>query len=202
MFTGLITHCLPILRSTRAGTGLCIETANPWHAAGPDQVVAGESIAVSGCCLTAVGPIHSSLVFDLSEETLSRTWFGAAQVGRLLNFERSVRLSDRLGGHLVSGHVDGTGRIAEITDVGDGGRVFSFRAPDNFGRYLIEKGSVTIDGISLTVVAPEQGCFKVAVIPTTLAETSLGRARVGDLVHLEADMIGKWIERLLLRQHP
>ena len=114
-----------------------------------------------------------------------------------MNLERSLRLSDRLGGHLVSGHVDGLGTILSIEDSGDGGRLFTFSVPPAFERYQIPKGSVAIDGISLTVVDPRGPAFDVAIIPETLERTSLGAADVGQRIHLEADQIGKWIERLL-----
>ncbi|MFT4543313.1 MAG: riboflavin synthase [Planctomycetota bacterium] len=143
------------------------------------------------------------MAFDLSQETLERTWLGTlasekSWPDREINLERAMRLGERLDGHMVSGHVDGEGRILGIEDVGDGGREFRFEVAQELSHYLIEKGSITIDGISLTVVGPT-GCeFKVAVIPVTLALTSLGRARVGDAVNLEVDMVGKWIERLLV----
>jgi riboflavin synthase len=137
------------------------------------------------------------LDFDLSAETLERTWFAELTAGRLLNLERAMSLGHRLGGHLVSGHVDGVGRIVEIQDSGDGGAVFTFEVAAGLDRYLIEKGSVTVDGISLTVVEPRGCVFDVAVIPLTLSQTSLGRAQVGERVNVEADLVGKWIERLL-----
>jgi len=136
-----------------------------------------------------------------SAETLEKTWFGelarGRSVDRTVNLERSLRLADRLGGHLVSGHVDTVGEIAGIADSNDGGRVFTFDVPPAFERYLVEKGSVCVDGISLTVVSPRERLFDVAIIPETLKRTNLGTAEVGQSVHLEADMIGKWIERLL-----
>ena len=162
----------------------------------------GESLAISGCCLTLAecgadeGPA-GTLAFDLSAETLSLTMFADLVAGRTLNLERSVRLMDRLGGHLVSGHVDGVGAIAGIEDSGDGGSLFTFEVPAGFERYLIPKGSVAVDGISLTVVQPEGRRFRVAVIPETLERTSLGSATPGQRVHLEADQVGKWIDRLL-----
>lgn len=197
MFTGLISHCVPVLRAEPIGRGMWLRIPNPWKDSPADRVQPGESIAISGCCLTAVEPIGGELVFDLSAETLARTWFGELASGRRLNLERSVRLADRLGGHLVSGHVDATGRILEIRDSGDGGREFRFGVPEGLRRYLIDKGSVTVDGVSLTVVGPGDGAFRAAVIPTTLAMTSLGSAMVGQSVNLEADMVARWIEQLL-----
>jgi riboflavin synthase len=160
----------------------------------------GDSVSVSGCCLTVVSREPSGadtvLAFDLSAETLARTHLGRRSETRV-NLERSVRLSDRLGGHLVSGHVDGLGRIAAIEERGDRGAEIAFEVPRELERYLIEKGSVALDGISLTVVEPRGREFRVAVIPETLRRTTLGEARVGDPVHVEADLVGKWIERLL-----
>jgi len=135
--------------------------------------------------------------YFLSAETLARTWFGRLVPGMSLNVERSLRLGDRLGGHLVSGHVDGRGRVASIEESGDGGRWLVFEVEDGFERWLVEKGSVSIDGISLTVVSPAGSGFLVAVIPETLRRTTLREAEVGRAVHLEADMVGKWIDRLL-----
>jgi riboflavin synthase len=156
-------------------------------------------VAVSGVCLTVVGEpaLGSDLIFDLSAETLERSWFGDLAPGRPVNLERSLRMGDRLGGHMVSGHVDGMGSIEAVEDSGDGGRLFRFRVPSELERYLIEKGSVTLDGISLTVVEPAGGHFAVAVIPETLEVTSLGSAVPGQRVNVEADLVGKWIEKLL-----
>ena len=109
-----------------------------------------------------------------------------------------MRLVDRMGGHMVSGHVDAVGRVARIEDPGDGGRLFVFEVPEGFERWLLDKGSVTVDGISLTVVDPNGREFAVAVIPETLARTCLGSAEPGQAVHLEGDMIGKWVEKLVV----
>ena len=144
-----------------------------------------------------MGTPGADMVFDLSAETLDCTHLGQAAVGQLFNLERALEVGARLGGHIVSGHVDGAGEVVGIEDVGDGGRVFSFEVASGFERYLVDKGSVTIDGVSLTVVAPEGRRFDVAVIPETLRVTTLGSAKVGDRVHLEADALGKWVERLL-----
>ena len=199
MFTGLIeatAEALELRPAGESGRGARLLLGAPsrdW------DLTPGESIAVSGCCLTlADAPTAGGeLVFDLSAETLERTWFDEIEDGRPLNLERAMPLGHRLGGHLVSGHVDGVGRIADIRSAGDGGSVFTFEVPQGLERYLIEKGSITVDGISLTVVEPKLRRFDVAVIPVTLAETSLGGARVGQRVNLEADLVGKWIERLI-----
>ena len=205
MFTGIIEARTPVVAVEAQGTGLKVVLEAP---EGVWDVVGGESVAVSGVCLTVagiespdgaaleVGSSGALLSFDLSKETLDRTWFGELEPGRLVNLERSMRLGDRLDGHLVSGHVDAVAEIVAIEDSGDGGRRFRFEVPEGFQRWLIDKGSVTIDGVSLTVCDPAASCFDVAVIPVTLGVTNLGEAEVGQLVNLEADTIGKWVARL------
>jgi riboflavin synthase len=201
VFTGIVEAASPVLALELRGEGARLRIAAPSGASGGVgfDLALGESLCVSGCCLSVaeIGP--GAFGFDLSSETLARTWFRAAAPGRLVNLERPLRVSDRLGGHLVSGHVDGIGRIAAIEDTRDGGRRFVFEVPVGLERYLIEKGSVCLDGISLTVVAPRGLRFDVAVIPETLARTSFGSAREGAPVHVEADLVGKWIERLARR---
>jgi len=172
------------------------------------DVVGGESVAVCGVCLSVAAiegsdgaPLEvctsgSRLCFDLSTETLERTWFRELEPGRLVNLERSLCLGDRLDGHLVSGHVDAVGEVIASEDSGDGGRRFSFEVPEEFTRWLVDKGSVAIDGVSLTVCEPTANRFDVAVIPVTLEATNLGVAEVGQRVNLEADPIGKWVARL------
>lgn len=201
MFTGIVEASVPVRSFSAAGSGARLVLPAPaledWEAH------LGQSIAVSGVCLTVAGleevpgSPRPDLAFDLSRETLDRTWFGALRPGRPVNLERALRLGDRLDGHMVSGHVDGVGRIAAIADVGDGGREFTFEVAEELARFLVDKGSVTLDGISLTVVGPADGRFRVAVIPMTLAVTCLGAAEVGWPVNVEADLVGKWIERLL-----
>ncbi len=200
MFTGLVEAVVPVLFLEREKHGARLGLAEPSDLAGWSPRT-GDSLCVSGCCLTLVDldrpDTTGALCFDLSAETLERTWFTEAAPGRRVNLERALRLSDRLGGHLVSGHVDGIGRIAAVEDSRDGGSRFTFEVPQGFERYLIEKGSVCVDGISLTVIAPRGPRFEVAVVPETLARTNLGNARAGQRVHLEADLIGKWIERFV-----
>ncbi len=194
MFTGLVEAAVPVEGFERRGTGARLTLRRP----APDwDVAVGDSVAVSGCCLTVVEPLGAALAFDLSAETLDCTWLGGVEPGAVVNLERALRMGDRLGGHMVSGHVDGVGAIEAVEDSGDGGKRFTFTVPPGLERYLIDKGSVTLDGISLTVVAPRGAAFDVAVIPETLAVTSLGSARVGQPVHVEADLVGKWIERLV-----
>lgn len=207
MFTGLIEATARVRRVERRGTGLRLVLEAP---SGPFDVALGQSVAVSGACLSVAARLEpgsdrpvpaeragGDLAFDLSAETLERTWFGDLAPGRLLNLERAMRLSDRLDGHLVSGHVDGLGRIVARRDAGDGGVRMTFEVSPGLERYLVDKGSVTLDGVSLTVIAPREGRFDVALIPLTLAHTSLGSAEAGTRVNVEADLVGKWIERLL-----
>jgi riboflavin synthase len=161
-----------------------------------DDVVIGESIAVCGCCLTVVAFGADWWEADVSDETISRTSLATLRPGDGVNLERAVRLSDRLGGHLVQGHVDGVGEIVDpVPDL----RV---RVPENLMRYIVEKGSVTVDGVSLTVVQPLDDGFTVAIIPHTADVTTLGPKRAGDLVNLEVDVMAKYAERLMAAYLP
>jgi riboflavin synthase len=153
----------------------------------------GDSIAVNGCCLTVVHLGDGGFAVDAVDETLARTNLGHLQPGDPVNLERPLRLADRLGGHLVQGHVDAVG---EVVDPAPELRV---RAPSGLLRYVVEKGSITVDGISLTVVASLDDGFTVAVIPHTMEVTTLGRRVPGDAVNLEVDMVAKYVERLLAR---
>lgn len=196
MFTGIVEACVTVREFARRGSGAQLTLPRPdasW------QVALGESIAVSGCCLTLARADGDALGFDLSAETLAVTWMSDLCAGRRVNLERSLCVGDRLGGHLVYGHVDGVGRVTATRDSGDGGRWLECEVPPELERYLISKGSITLDGVSLTVVEPRGARFGVALIPETLARTTLGQARIDDRLHLEADAIGKWIERLLPR---
>jgi riboflavin synthase len=161
-----------------------------------DPIRAGESIAVNGCCLTALN--DGELSFDLSPETRLRTAFHTIVAGHRVNLERAMRPSDRFGGHIVQGHVDAVGEAVAILQDGDF-MVFRFRAPEEFDRYLIDKGSIAVDGISLTVVNPVAGEFDVWVVPHTMEHTNLGFCRPGSLVNLEFDVIAKHLEKLTAR---
>ncbi|HEX6331960.1 MAG TPA: riboflavin synthase [Actinomycetota bacterium] len=157
----------------------------------------GSSVAVNGVCLTVVERSAGHLAFDLSEETLRRTSFSRLAVGDPVNLERPLTLSSRLGGHLVQGHVDGVGEVVGLERTDDGGAWITVRAPEQLHRYLVEKGSVSVDGISLTVAAADGDTFSVALIPHTLEVTTMGTASLGDPVNLEVDVIAKHVEALL-----
>lgn len=165
-------------------------------AAAFDEVVLGESIAVDGVCLTVSGSDESTLQFDLAEETVRRTTLGQVALGTRVNLERSMRIGDRLGGHIVQGHVDGVAVISEVEQLGSSKQV-TIEVPPKIERYLIEKGSVAVDGISLTVAGLSPGSFWVAVIPETSKRTTLGSKGTGDSVNIEVDQIAKYIERLM-----
>ena len=151
----------------------------------------GDSIAVNGVCLTVTGVINDTFTVDVVAETLARTSLGRASA---VNLERAVTPATRLGGHLVQGHVDGVGTLLERGE----DAVVRIGIPPELARYLVEKGSITVDGISLTVVEAAVGSFTVALIPTTLARTTLGRTPVGEPVNLEVDVVAKYVERLLM----
>jgi len=161
-----------------------------------DNPAEGESIAVNGVCLTAREINERRFLADVSPESLSRTNLGKLSVGDEVNLERALRLSDRLGGHLVSGHIDAESEVISRKRAGDF-TIFHFAVPKGLGRYIVEKGSITIDGVSLTVNSCETAAFSVSIIPHTLEVTVLGALRPGDQVNLEVDIIGKYVERLL-----
>ena len=156
----------------------------------------GDSIAVNGVCLTVVDIGPDSFTADVMQETLKRSSLGSAGVGSEVNLERAARLDSRLGGHLVQGHVDGTGQVLVI-EPDPHWTLMRISLPAGLGRYVVEKGSITVDGVSLTVVGVDDDGFSVSLIPTTLAETTLGSRRVGDTVNLEVDAIAKYVERLM-----
>jgi riboflavin synthase len=161
-----------------------------------DHVALGESIAVNGACLTVIAFDATSFDVDASNETLALTTLGALPVGRALNLERAMRPDDRLGGHLVSGHVDGVGQVASVIEDARAQR-WRFSAPTALLRYVAQKGSICVDGVSLTVNAVDATGFEVALIPHTLAHTAFGTTAVGDAVNLEVDLVARYVERLL-----
>jgi riboflavin synthase len=157
----------------------------------------GDSIAVNGVCLTVVSNDGGAFTADVMAETLKRSSLGALQPGSPVNLERAVRVSDRLGGHVVQGHVDGTGLIEQVTP-DEHWTVVRVSLPADLARYVVEKGSITVDGVSLTVSAVAADWFEVSLIPTTLALTTLGSKGAGDPVNLEVDVMAKYVEKLLL----
>jgi riboflavin synthase len=159
----------------------------------------GASVAVNGTCLTVVERAGDTLGFDLSGETLDRTALGSVRAGDRVNLERPVTLAARLGGHLVQGHVDGIGRVAAVDRSPDGGATLTVRIPEELEALVVQKGSIAIDGISLTVAAIDGPELRVALIPHTLAVTTLGAAGAGDPVNIEVDMIGRYVARLMER---
>ena len=193
MFTGLIETVGELVSIEKKGASgsLTVKSSLP-----PDEVAIGSSIAVNGACLTAVRKGGGTITFDISPETIDRTVFGHLQAGAPLNLERAMRLSDRLDGHLVSGHVDCLATVSERRETA-GNIVFSFRFPAPFAKYIAAKGSVAIDGISLTVNAVAADSFSVNVIPHTAAKTTLLAKRVGDQVNIETDLLCRYLERLL-----
>ncbi len=202
MFTGIVEACVPVRAFARRAAGARLVLPAPEACLAQAWGVArGESVAVCGCCLTVAETpaADGSIAFDLSAETLERTWLGALEPGRRVNLERALRLGDRLGGHMVSGHVDGGATLVASEDVGDGGRELLFEIDAGLERWLVDKGSVTLDGVSLTVVEPRGRRFRVAAIAQTLEWTNLGDARPGQRLNVEADLVAKWIERLMPR---
>ena len=165
------------------------------------DVVLGESIALNGVCLTVVESGSSELSFDVSPETLRHTNLGELRTGSPVNLERAMKMADRFGGHLVSGHVDGVGTVERVTPSGDY-TYYRILAPADILGVSIPKGSITVDGISLTIVELDEESLTVAIIPHTAAETTIGFGKKGDRVNLEADMIGKYVARLLAPRLP
>lgn len=193
MFTGIIEEMGQVisLEKGSASGRLAVEASLILT-----DVKIGDSIAVNGVCLTVACFSSSSFSVDIMAETLSKSTLGDLRAGSRVNLERALRLSDRLGGHLVQGHVDGTGRILEDKTV-DIARIIKIAAPAEVMKYVVAKGSIAIDGISLTVVEAGEGSFSVSLIPHTAAMTTLGFKGPGDKVNLESDIIGRYIERLL-----
>ncbi|HET9818520.1 MAG TPA: riboflavin synthase [Rhodanobacteraceae bacterium] len=194
MFTGIIEATGTVAERQERGGDLRLTLAAP--DLDLSDVAPGDSIAVSGCCLTVVAREGDSLAFDVSGESLSLTILGGLREGDAVNLEKALRLSDRLGGHLVSGHVDGLGTIAAIEPDARSQR-WRIEAPSALLRYIAVKGSICVDGVSLTVNAVTSGGFEVNLIPHTVAVTTFRDRRVGDRVNLEVDLLARHVERLL-----
>lgn len=194
MFTGLVEGVGALAaRETRGGDArLTIDVGTlPF-----DRVEMGESISVNGVCLTVVAFNTAHFEADASNETLALTTLAALPVGSALNLERAMRPDDRLGGHLVSGHVDGVGQVLQVSDDARAQR-WTFAAPKPLLRYIAQKGSICVDGVSLTVNAVGAAGFEVALVPHTIAHTAFAQTTVGDAVNLEVDLVARYVERLL-----
>jgi riboflavin synthase len=192
MFTGIVERAAPLVAREEIPGGLRLTLDLGACAEGLQH---GDSVCVAGACLTVITRDGTLAGFDLSMETLDKTRLGEVQVGQALNVERSLRVGDRLGGHFVSGHVDGLGEVLAVEDQEDFS-VHTYRAPAAIHAYLVPKGSVTIEGVSLTVaeLLPD-GVFTVALIPETLQRTTLGGEKPGDRVQMEGDLLGKYVQR-------
>jgi riboflavin synthase len=193
MFTGIIQGLGTLVEKRPAGGGMIFGLEAAFQLTDPEE---GESIAVNGACLTARNIKGNRFYVDVSPESLTRTGLGHLQTGSRVNLERALRLSDRLGGHLVSGHVDAQGQVRQRRSTGDF-TLFTVSLDPSLTKYVIEKGSITINGVSLTVNTCDRNQFSLSIIPHTLAVTTLGELREGDWVNIEVDMIGKYVEKLL-----
>jgi riboflavin synthase len=191
MFTGIIQHSGTIERLDRHASGATMRL----RTTDPEPFARGESVAVNGVCLT-VRPEGDALLADLSDETLRLTTLGALTPNAPLNIERALAVGDRLGGHIVQGHVDAVGTLASITSEGEFA-VYRWTFPPEFAQLVVNKGSIAVDGVSLTIVEPDGTSFGAALIPETLRRTNLGTMRAGEAVNLEFDVIAKHVRRLV-----
>ncbi len=199
MFTGLIEGLGRVAAVETEAAGLRIVIAPPapmLGGSGPDCCQLGDSVAINGCCLTVIEIKHDCWAFQAGTETLSKTNLGGLAVGHSVNLERSLPVNGRLGGHFVQGHVDGIGQVDVIDREGEWVAMW-FRVPEALARLMVPKGSVAVDGISLTVVNVETNRFSVALIPHTLSVTTLGSRAVGDPVNIETDILGKYVQKLM-----
>lgn len=195
MFTGLIQGVGRL--ASRGARGVDARLRIGFGTLAADDIQLGESIAVNGACLTVVAFDDAHFDADVSAETLSLTTLGTLREGRALNLERALRMGDRLGGHLVSGHVDGVGAVAAVEAAADGAQRWRFGCPTPLLKYIALKGSICVDGVSLTVNAVEGEGFEVTLVPHTLAHTAFAQTAQGDPVNLEVDLLARHVERLL-----
>lgn len=193
MFTGIVEHLGTVLTVDEVPRGRTFQVDTGPLAAG---VAVGDSIAVNGVCLTAVAVSTPSVTFQVMGETLDRTSIGHLGAGDVVNLERPMPAAGRFDGHIVQGHIDGVGTVRSVDTDGEGSRMW-VDVPADLMRYVVEKGSVTLDGVSLTVAGVDENGLEVALIPHTLAVTTLGRRRPGQKVNLEVDVLAKYVERLL-----
>lgn len=195
MFTGIIEE-VGSVASIRKGAHSCVLTVNASRVL--EDVHLGDSIATNGVCLTVTSFTSHSFSADVMHETLNRSSLGSLHTGSPVNLERAMLAGGRFGGHIVSGHIDGVGTISSIKE-DDNAVWYTVEAPSNILRYIIEKGSITLDGISLTVAKVTNSNFSVSIIPHTRAQTNLASKKVGDVLNLENDLVGKYVERLMLQ---
>lgn len=193
MFTGLVESCGRIKSMNRSGNGAVVTVSTTIPLA---EMALGESIAVNGACLTVTELDSGSFCADVSPESLDKTTLGDLQAGDMVNLERALRLGDRFGGHIVTGHIDGVGEIVDVRRKANA-VLLTVSAPSELARYLVAKGSICIDGISLTVNSVQESVFSVSIIPHTLEATTLNECRPGRKVNLETDILGKYVERML-----
>lgn len=192
MFTGLVEE-IGVVEAFQVGEVARLRVHSERVAS---EVSVGDSVSVSGVCLTVTSLANSCISFDAVPETLARTTLCYLKPGDEVNLERSLRAGDQIGGHFVMGHVDGVGTVQSIKRISNSAEM-RIAAPENVLRYAVEKGSITVDGVSLTITSVDNSEFSVALIPHTLNSTILGKKRVGDRVNLEADIIGKYVEKFL-----
>lgn len=193
MFTGIVEDVGAVVSFVPRGKGAVLEISTGLPL---EDVRTGDSLSVSGACLTVTGKGGRGFSADVSAETLSRTTIRAMRAGTRVNLERAMAANGRLGGHMVYGHVDGTGTVREIRPAGDS-RVFHIHTDPSIMKYVVFKGAVAVDGVSLTVSAVRPDGFEVALIPLTLERTTFGSARQGDMVNVETDIVGKYVLRYL-----
>ena len=194
MFTGLVESTATVRRLERNGGGVHLELATPLAA----ELAQGDSVAINGVCLTAVSIEDGGFRADVMAETLRRSSLEPLNEGDRVNVELPLRAGDRMGGHVVQGHVDGTGTVEDVTEEGFA-RVVRIAAPPEILRYVVEKASIAVDGVSLTVAGVDAKGFTVSLIPETLERTTLGEAAPGRVVNLEVDVLAKYVEKLVVR---
>jgi len=192
MFSGIVEAMGTVAELRDEPPGCTLVIRQPKIAA---ETAVADSISVNGCCLTVVETGEQTMAFQAGPETLARTNLGNLEVGSSVNLERALKVGDRMGGHFVSGHIDGTGKLLRREDHGEWSDLY-FEVPRELSVQMASKGSVTIDGVSLTIVECEPDMFSVALIPYTLAVTDLGQMKIGDKVNLETDILAKYVQRL------
>ncbi|MGE0174450.1 MAG: riboflavin synthase [Oligoflexales bacterium] len=199
MFTGIIENNFRVAKITPSSTGLVLTL----KAANDFSTKLGDSVAINGCCLTVTSNKDGEISFDVSSESLAKTNLGSLQAGDSVNVERAMKLSDRLDGHIVQGHVEGPAELISIEDEGQF-RAFAVKVPQRFAKYLIPKGSITLDGVSLTVNSindkPDFTLVNIMLVPTTLSNTTFGNLSAGWKFNLETDLIGRYVERITALQ--